>query len=183
MKLCILGDGELRAKLLCEAEQHGLRCYHSWDPEMPFHDGYDVYFLGFKANPFAYLSKSTLFLFPSGWEGFPMALGEAMVCGVPVLSADCPTGPREILAPGSASFEYTLRNPEPTPYGILLPMTDKPSFEDASTNSIVSLLRDSTARQSLASHARLRMKEFDRAIIQEKWHALIAAVSSRQSIH
>jgi len=59
-----------------------------------------VEFLGFKANPYAYLAHSDLFVLSSRWEGMPNVLLEAMACGVPVLATRCPTGPDEIITSG-----------------------------------------------------------------------------------
>jgi glycosyltransferase involved in cell wall biosynthesis len=55
---------------------------------------------GFVHNPYAYISRSALFVLSSRWEGSPNALTEALGLGVPVVSTDCPSGPREILQGG-----------------------------------------------------------------------------------
>jgi glycosyltransferase involved in cell wall biosynthesis len=122
MKLIILGDGELREGLLSYCNQIRLNCWNSWGTE-PLDLSYEVYFLGEHRNPFKFLRRSTLYMMTSGWEGFPLALCEAMVCGLPVMASDCFTGPREIIAP-----EIRLPQPIAVPYsnahGILMPLPD-----------------------------------------------------------
>jgi glycosyltransferase involved in cell wall biosynthesis len=55
---------------------------------------------GFVANPFAYMARAAIFALSSINEGLPGVLIQAMACGCPVVSTDCPSGPAEILAGG-----------------------------------------------------------------------------------
>ncbi len=92
-RLMILGDGALLNDLKQQAEQLGLKAC-VWDGK--YKDA-DVYFMGFQDNAFKFYEHSKLFALSSSWEGFPNVLAEALICHKPVVSTDCPTGPREIL--------------------------------------------------------------------------------------
>ena len=85
-RLLILGDGELRSKLIAQATTLGVDKH--------------VALPGFQSNPWAWMSKASVFALSSRWEGSPNTLTEAMALGVPVVSTDCPSGPRELLDSG-----------------------------------------------------------------------------------
>ena len=59
-----------------------------------------VDFHGYADNPYSYMAKSHVLVLSSVFEGLPTVLIEAMACGTPVVSTDCPSGPREILQDG-----------------------------------------------------------------------------------
>jgi glycosyltransferase involved in cell wall biosynthesis len=84
--LLILGEGRERSRLEALVEKLGLKD----DIEMP----------GFVENPYAYMARADLLVLSSNCEGFGNVLAEALAIGLPVVSTDCPSGPREILQDG-----------------------------------------------------------------------------------
>jgi len=56
-----------------------------------------IIFAGFQKNPYKYMKNAELFVLSSLWESFAIVLSEAMLCGVPVISTDCPSGPAELI--------------------------------------------------------------------------------------
>lgn len=86
VRLLVFGEGELRASLERMVIEQGLM-------EV-------VQFPGYVRNPYSWLARSSLFVLSSLWEGLPGALIEALACGCPVVSTNCPSGPEEILQGG-----------------------------------------------------------------------------------
>jgi glycosyltransferase involved in cell wall biosynthesis len=102
-RLIILGEGEDRPALKALVAELGL----SDDVSLP----------GFRDNAPAYMARSALFALSSAWEGLPTVLIEALAVGTPVVSTDCPSGPREILQEGRL--------------GALVPVGDAPALASA----------------------------------------------------
>lgn len=114
-RLMLIGEGEGRDSLERLANELGIAD--------------DVALPGFVANPYAYMARSAVFVLSSRWEGLGMVLIEAMACGTPVVSSDCPSGPCEILEGGrwgrlvpvgsverlAQGILQTLANPGPDP--------------------------------------------------------------------
>jgi glycosyltransferase involved in cell wall biosynthesis len=86
LQLAIVGQGPHEAALRAQVERLGLQDR--------------VAFTGFLSNPAGYYHQADLFVIPSLTEGLPNVLIEALICGLPSIAADCPTGPREILEDG-----------------------------------------------------------------------------------
>jgi glycosyltransferase involved in cell wall biosynthesis len=131
-RLVILGNGkpEINAELRALATSLGCAA----DVDLP----------GFVLNPFAYMARAGVFALSSAWEGFGNVLVEALACGCPVVSTDCPSGPAEILDGGR--------------YGALVPVGDDAAMAEA----LLATLAHPPKRAALAA----RGAEFsvDRAI-------------------
>lgn len=56
-----------------------------------------LYFAGWRDNPYQWIKNASLFVLSSDYEGLPTVIIESLVCGTPVVSTDCPSGPQEIL--------------------------------------------------------------------------------------
>ena len=61
-------------------------------------------FLGQKANPYPYIRHADLLVLASDYEGFGRVIAESLICGTPVVSTDCPSGPRDILTGELANY-------------------------------------------------------------------------------
>lgn len=85
-RLIVLGEGKRKPHLLSLARRLGVAEH--------------VGFPGFVDNPYAFMARASLFVLSSRYEGLSTVLIEAMACGCPVVSTDCPHGPREILEDG-----------------------------------------------------------------------------------
>lgn len=108
-----------------------------------------VIFAGFLANPFPLLRGASALALSSRWEGFSLALGEALALAVPSIAADCVAGPRELLDGGR--------------YGDLLPVEDAGALPSAIARHL---------------HAPERLREMARqgqSFVTERYCASVAA--------
>lgn len=154
-KLVILGHGNLREYLGDLVE--GLALTKS------------VVFLGWQDNAYKFISKADVFAFPSLFEGFPMALVEAMVCRCPVVSTDCRSGPREILEGGECGILVP-------PFQGELMSADDPIMEEEEilAQAILKLLRERALRDRLVDRAFHRVKQYDISVIGERYVNLLS---------
>lgn len=121
-QLCILGEGEQRPRLEQLVREKHLEV--------------KVLMPGFILNPGAYYQAADIFVLSSSYEGFGNVIIEALEHGVPVVSTDCPSGPREILCDGQ--------------YGRLVPVGDA----DALAQAMQAALQEKPDREALKARAR-----------------------------
>jgi glycosyltransferase involved in cell wall biosynthesis len=138
--LIIIGEGDLRTELQNLAKSLGVENR--------------VDFLGFKENPFAWISKGDIFILTSDREGLPMVLLEAMACGLPVISTNCRSGPNELI--------------DERINGLLTDLDDR-----AVSESILRLLNNPKAIKLYQSGARKRAAAFDVTKIMARYEALL----------
>jgi len=106
--LMLLGEGPLRDKLISVNEEEGVSDR--------------VIIQGFVSDPTPFYATADLFVLSSNYEGFGNVIVEALASGTPVVSTDCPSGPREILVDGK--------------YGTLVPMGDVEALANAMRESL-----------------------------------------------
>lgn len=145
--LTILGEGEMRAELedLCL--------------QLDLQDR--VFMPGLVKNIDVHLRKADIFALPSRVEGFPLSLCEAMACGVPVIAADCLSGPREIIHNGID--------------GLLV----VPDNVDALASGLDILMSDPVKRQYFSYHAPKVLDRFGVEQVMAMWNNAIRQVTQR----
>ena len=135
--LKVMGDGPLRNQLEAQAQKLNLKGR--------------VEFTGAVTDPFPVLRAADLFVFPSRYEGFGNALCEAMACGVPAISFDCPSGPAEIIRHGID--------------GVLVPPEDVMALASAMDD----LMCDATKRETFARRAPDVLNRFSVDAVLSMW--------------
>jgi glycosyltransferase involved in cell wall biosynthesis len=135
-QLSVLGEGPMRDELHALARELGI--------------GERVHFRGFVPDPMAYMADADVLAVPSVEEAFGYVLVEALAVGLPIVSTDCPYGPRYILDNGR--------------YGHLVPVGDAEAMADA----IARTLDEPADRDRLIARAR----DFDSIEIARRYGEL-----------
>ncbi len=139
-RLLILGEGPLRPQLEDLARE--LRVFDR------------VGFPGFQRNPLPYIREADALVMSSRWEGFGNVLVEALGCGTPVISTDCPHGPSEILNRGE--------------FGLLTGVADVPAMAEG----MQSVLDQPAAKARL----QMRAQEFQVDRVADRYLRLLEHV-------
>lgn len=143
-----------------------------------------VIFVGRTTNPFKYEKYADAFVLPSITEGIPNVLIEAMAVGLPVISTDCPSGPREILLE-NPDMNVTTEGIERAEYGILVePFPNVLDFDinHITKQSIVlynamkALLSDKKLNDHYRCQAKYRTQKYDMAAYKKELYCLIKEV-------
>lgn len=168
--LVIIGGGSLMESAKAMIQEGGLE--------------EDVLLMGFQQNPYKYLSYCDVFALSSFSEGFPNVILEAMACGLPVVSTDCPSGPAELLSPGrpvqvTDGFERSL-------YGIRTEnfemaesdwnLRHKNHVHEVFANALDTLLKDEKLLARYRQASVERSADFSPAALRETWKNVFETV-------
>jgi len=145
--LIIMGEGPKRDELEKLANRLGIK--------------ESVIFMGWTKDPYTVLQQAEFYVLSSRYEGFPNALLEAMSCGLPVISYDCPSGPSDIINHGEN--------------GLLLPQGDL----EAMVASIKRLMENKKERQRMGSCAREVVKKYSVEKVMMQWDRLLVDVMDK----
>ncbi len=146
--LVILGEGRLRGELDSLVAERGLTGR--------------VLLPGAIPEPGSTLKKADLFVLSSRWEALPMALMEAMACGLPAVATQCMGGAEEWIRPGENV--------------VLVPTEDVPRLAAA----MADLMQDHAQRRRLGQNAAEAIMPFGLERIVGLWEALLAKSQLRR---
>ncbi len=166
-RLFLFGQGDLEEKLRSTAARNQLENH--------------VFFPGFDPGIADAFRASDVYVCSSMHEGFSNSMLEAMACGLPVISADCRSGPRELLAPDTDNRVQT-ENLEFAEYGILVPVCsgkggdpERPlePEEQILAQAMLKMAGDSEMRKKYAAKSEERIRFFEPEHIMPQWERII----------
>ncbi|MEM1320991.1 MAG: glycosyltransferase [Bacteroidota bacterium] len=142
VELWLVGKGPLEAAAKMLAKQYGIE--------------ERVRFWGFQSNPFRLMAAADCMVLSSNFEGLPNVLLEGLACGLPLIATDCPSGPREVLAPATDYHKQLETGIEKARHGLLVPVGDANQLAKA----MQKMLKSTHWRQELRARASDRIAEF-----------------------
>lgn len=101
-------------------------------------------------------SRHSIFVMSSRAEGFGLVLVEASVCGLPLVSFDCPSGPKEIIEDGRNGF-----------------LIEKVGDVQTMADKICQLIENESLRRQMGDNARFMVNKFSVDEIKEQWMLLL----------
>ena len=104
--------------------------------------------------------KSSIFVLSSRYEGFALVIGEAMSCGIPVVSFACPCGPKDIITDGKNGYLV------------------EPNNIEALAERICYLIENEEVRKEMGKAARKRAEDFTEEKIMKQWVDLFENIQS-----
>lgn len=145
--LDIYGEGDLRKDLQEKINKYKL--------------GNKIFLKGKEKNIQEKYLESSIYVMSSRYEGFGMVLVEAQACGLPIVSFDCPCGPKDIVTDGEDGFLCK--------FGNIDEMTDK----------IIYLIENEEKRKEFGKKARENSLRFSEEIIMKQWKELFKNLIER----
>ncbi len=112
-----------------------------------------IFFKGITKDSLSTMTNYSLYLMTSKTECFPMVLLESMSVGLPIISFDCPTGPRHMITPE---------------VGLLVESSDINAFAAA----VVKLIDQKSVRQKMGENCKVSVLQYSDHRIMSKWHQL-----------
>jgi glycosyltransferase involved in cell wall biosynthesis len=167
LRILIVGDGPDKELIVRECAKAGISC-----ADIEVANDATVLFTGYQKNPYRFLARSTMLLLPSLNEGMPNTVVEAMCLGVPVVAADCPYGPRELLSEKATKEDHVW--PEFAAYGILAPVLHGESNEPSYWGeAIAKIARDLSLRKHYIASGKKRSLIFSKEDNIRLWRELV----------
>ncbi|EST37011.1 hypothetical protein N566_15295 [Streptomycetaceae bacterium MP113-05] len=145
-QLRIFGHGEKRGRLRALIEKHHLYNH--------------VLLMGQTKALDDELTKSSMYVLSSRFEGLPMVMIEAMTHALPVVSFDCPTGPADVLTDGQE--------------GVLVP----PEDVDALADAVIRLMDDRALREKMGRAALETAQNYAPSAVHPQWETLFTELTS-----
>jgi glycosyltransferase involved in cell wall biosynthesis len=148
MKLIIIGDGTERENLERIAQTLKIK--------------EDIIFIGHQRNPFKFVKQSDIYIHTCLFEGFANSIIEALACGVPVITIDCPYGPRDIIKDGETGF--------------LVPLDD----EEALVKAMLDLAGNKDMRMAMGKRGTERAEEFSVQKMVDGYERVLEALTQNR---
>ncbi|MBR2754048.1 glycosyltransferase [Candidatus Saccharibacteria bacterium] len=149
ISLILLGSGELEAELKDHCKKNAIK---------------NIYFLGNVPNPYQFVKNSDLFVLSSLREGAANVIIESMAVGTPIISTDCPSGPKELIKNNK--------------YGLLAPLND----ENTLAALIDKVLNNPVLRKKYSKLGKIRCQDFAIEKLVPRYEKLIDDIIKKEQL-